>query len=169
MWLSVAVEGLCGHLDSMVATPGDWAALEVCLASAVRVLGHDWVQQWSSGVLLICVSLLSCTQSHRTAMIFWSGRKDSLFSSATGCCTPTGLSPSPERTGWNTTYRFWLWYQHQPCFTCSPQNLPNHRGYFQKGPMDTEYVMPTNKQNKQTKPLKSILNKKKCKEEMKMY
>lgn len=100
-------------------------------------------------------------------MIFWSGRKDSLFSSATGCCTPTGLSPSPERTGWNTTYRFWLWYQHQPCFTCSPQNLPNHRGYFQKGPMDTEYVMPTNKQNKQTKPLKSILNKKNVKKKWK--
>lgn len=42
MWLSVAVEGLCVHLDSMVATLGDWAVLEVFLAHAARVLGHDW-------------------------------------------------------------------------------------------------------------------------------
>lgn len=52
MWLSVAVEGLCGHLDSMVATLGDWAALEVYLAPAVRVLGHDWVK--TSGLAEFC-------------------------------------------------------------------------------------------------------------------
>lgn len=79
-------------------------------------------------------------------------KKDLLFSSATGYCTPMELSPSPEWTGSNTTYRFWLWYRHQLCFTCSLQNLPNHHGYSQKGPMDTEYKMPKKPKTKKNPP-----------------
>lgn len=75
-------------------------------------------------------------------MIFWSERKDSLFSSATGYSMPMGSSPFPEWINLSKIYPFWHWYPHQPFFTCSLQNLPSLHGYSQKEPMDTECKMP---------------------------
>lgn len=153
LWPSGQYGGYSGRLDS------SWGLFSSCSQSPWPWLGED---QWPSRVLLICVSLLSRTQNCYDLLV----RKKRLI----------------------VLFSHWLLHAYGIVSISRADRLEHDLPLLALVPTPALFYLFTAKftepsrilseganghwiynANKQTKPLKSILNKKKCKEEMKMY